>query len=87
MKRIALIIWTGAVVVVTVIEAQNAGKRLTWDEVVAVTVFLAAIALALFEGRSQRLRELLQRPIPRVLTLIVLAILGFLLLTPILRFD
>ena len=87
MKRIALIAWTGAVVAITVIEAANAGKRLTWDEVVAVTVFLAAIALALFEDRSQRLRELLKRPIPRVLTLIVLAILGFLLLAPILRFD
>jgi hypothetical protein len=87
MKRIALIMWTGAVVVVTVIEAVNAGKRLTWDEVVAVTVFLAAIAMTLFEGRSQGLRELSQRPIPRVLTLIVLVILGFLMLAPILRFD
>ncbi len=87
MKRVGLIVWTGAVVVITVIEAVTTGKRLTWDEVVASAVFLAAIALAIFEGRSQRLRELLQKPIPRVLTLIVLAILGFLLLAPILRFD
>jgi hypothetical protein len=87
MKRIALITWTGAVVAITVFEAMNAGKKLTWDEVVAVTVFLAAIAMALFEGRSQGRRELLQRPIPRVLTLIVLVILGFLMLAPILRFD
>lgn len=54
--------WTGAVVAITVFEAANAGKRLTWDEVVAVTVFLAGIAMALFEGRSQRLRALLQTP-------------------------
>jgi len=38
MMRIALIVWTGAVVAITVFEAANAGKRLTWNEVVAVTV-------------------------------------------------
>jgi hypothetical protein len=87
LKRLALVAWTAVAVAITLIQAARASKWLTWEAVIAVSVFLTAAVLSLCEGWMQGLRGLLQKSLSRELTFIVLAIVGFLMLAAILRFD